>query len=176
MRITGKSTASVLGALALLAGVVGFAVAQSGDAGGSANTSDPGGAVAFAPGVSYEDAIVALHISQSSGTQPLAMEPAEPLPEGVVALLPDSADGRVVIDTARPFGYDVALRARVGATYTGPEPTADTPKSRFGPWYQGWRLAVPELPACMVISERGQERPSCTQADKVAIAGYAELP
>lgn len=165
-------------AVMVVAIVAGFAMAQAGTAGPRVGADDPGreGAVAFEPGVSFEDAIVALHVAQSSGIAPLSMEPADPLPAGVVALIPSGPDDRVVLDLARPFGYDTALGVPISATYTGPEPTADTPRSEVGPWYRGWDLVIPGLPECMVIHARGERPTACTDVDKVTGFTSATLP
>jgi hypothetical protein len=178
MRTTRTKLAAVTIALLVLTGITGYAMAQSGGGGAPAAPGDPGreGAVAFPPGVSFEEAIVALHVAQSSGTATLAMERVEPLPAGVVALIPRESDGRVVLDLARPFRYDSDLGAAIAPTYTGPEPGSDTPRSDLGPWYQGWKLVVPSLPECMVIHVRGEEPAACTDADKVTGSTSAALP
>lgn len=178
MRTTRTKLAAVTTALLLTIGLAGYAMAQSGGEAAPAAAGDPGreGAVAFAPGVSFEEAILALHVAQTSGTATLEMERVEPLPAGVVALIPRESDGRVVLDLARPFGYDTALGAPIAPTYTGPEPGPDTTRSDLGPWYQGWRLVVPGLPECMVIHARGEEPAACTDADKVTGFTSAMLP
>ncbi len=135
------------------------------------------GAIAFAPGVAYADAVRALHVAQTSGVFDSSMEAVPSLPSGVVAIVPSGPDGRVVIDLAAPYGFDLTFPAALAPTYTSLEPVGeDARRSDFGPWYEGWRFVVPDLPGCMVLSHRADAPTPCTTADKVRATLSLPLP
>jgi hypothetical protein len=181
-------------ALAALLGAGGYASASGGDGSGQGDVAvllarsaerlqDPTdfrtseGAIAFAPDVTYPDAIRALHIAQTSGMADSSMEVVPSLPSGVVALIPDEVGERVVIDLAAPYGYDLAFPAALSPTYTSLEPLqVDGRQSDFGPWREGWRFVVPDLPSCMVLSHREDPPVPCTAADKVKATTSLPLP
>jgi hypothetical protein len=172
-----------VGALAIAmvaAGIGGFAYAASGSdgAGVSAGLPEAESAIAFPPGVTYGEALRDLHVQQTSGRELVPTETVPALPSGVAALIPESSDGRVVLNPAAPFGFNESLGVPVAPTYTftGSPPSPGAPKSAYGPWYQGWRLDVPQLPACQVIHERGEMPPPCGPDAVSEIVGSIDLP
>lgn len=135
------------------------------------------GAIAFEPGVSYEEAVLRLRVAQASGNVDPAMSAVAPLPRGVVAVVPSDPSGAVIIDLAAPYGYDVALGAALSPTYALESvPSEGATKSSVGPWFEGSRLVIPGLPACMVSSGRSEPRPVCRADDKVIEKTTLALP
>lgn len=162
--------AVVIATAALGAAIAGFASA----AGDDGRSSD--GAIAFAPGIDYGEALVRLHITQTSGTADPAMTEVAALPDGVTAVIPDDPGASVIIDPAAPFGWDTQLGIPVSATYMLDDARADLARSSRGPWPEGARLVVPDLPACMVRTARAAAGAECGADDVVTVARTIALP
>lgn len=154
-------------ALALGGAIAGFAAATGGQ--GS------GGAIAFDPGIGYSEALLRLHIAETSGVPDPATRVVEALPAGVVAILPEDG-GSVIIDRSAPFGMDTQLGIRVSATYVMDALPDDPVRGPTGPWPEGARLVIPDLPACMVRSDRTEPGPACGPDDVVGVGGTVPLP
>lgn len=135
------------------------------------------GAIAFAPGVSFEEAFLRLHIAQVSGVPDPGMRAVEALPTGVVALIPSDPAGQVVIDMAAPYGYDAALGAALSPTYALETPPGEgARRSSSGPWLEGSKLVIPSLPSCMVQTSRSAPIKACGVADKAIEDTLVALP
>lgn len=131
------------------------------------------GALAFPAGTSYSEAIVALRLIEAGAPTDLAPRVVPRLPAGTVAV---TGSGELILDLAAPYGYDVELGAAISPTYVFDGDPEGTPKSRYGPWFVGSSLLIPDLPDCMVSSSRADQGQACGPQDKVGSSRAVLLP
>lgn len=138
--------------------------------------ADDLGALAFPAGTSYAEAATQLFMAAVAGRAPRSAHLVEALPEGVVAALPATDRGQVVLDLRAPFGY---LPDDDGGIILGPSvgfdpgeslsDVAGRPWRRFGRagWPRGGRLVPVILPPCMRMTTTADAPATrCTPADQ----------
>jgi hypothetical protein len=130
------------------------------------------GALRFAPGISYPEALTELYEAQQTDSPPANAELVDPLPVGKVAIIPTSDDESVVIDLAAPYGYDPSNLQVAHVTIVQEAGlSAQEAESQWEhlrpdrPWPPNSWIAIPILPACEVITARDDQGVACAPSN-----------
>ena len=128
----------------------------------------------FPPGVTYAEALDALVESVTlTGRLPAHTTLRPPLPAGAVLLMPAAPSEGIAIDLRTPFGYTPFSGARPPLLYGDATPAVAEGRV----WAPGARVAVPELPDCMVVPDRHTAPPPCGIRDDARFgAGAPRAP
>ncbi len=122
----------------------------------------------FPPGTTYGQALDALYVSVVlTGGLPPGTTLGPPLPSGAVLLKPDDPAQGIALDLRAPLGYTPPHGTIFSFLLAG---RPDGPR-RGRLWPSVTRIAVPTLPACMIVSNRASLPPACGPKDQPVIRG-----
>lgn len=97
---------------------------------------------------------------------------AGPLPKGAIVDLPEKGQG-LRIGLAAPYGYDGNGERPLLTPLRVPDPAANAPMSKAGPWPEGAALPVPTLPDCMISRSGAPPATKCLKDDVAQLRGDA---